>query len=67
MQEAEEFKQFFLGELNKLNKLLEDKLQEMEELAEDAKNIQGNIEKMQARKEWLSDFQQRMRTILEIQ
>lgn len=65
-QEAEAFKQFFLGELDKLNRLLEDKLQEMEELANDAKNIQGNIDKMQVRREWLSNLQKRMKMILEI-
>lgn len=65
-QEAEAFKRFFLGELDKLNKVLEDKLQEMEALADSAKNIQANIDKMQARKEWLSDFQNRMMLILDI-
>ena len=66
LKEADNFKKFFFGELDKLDRAMESKLKELERLSGDEETLkqenQANKEKMA----WLEDFQRKLMNILAV-
>ena len=65
-EEAEKFRKYFLGEIDKLEEKLKEKVKENEKLTKDHKNIVERLEKEKANMEWLNDFMERLERILTI-
>lgn len=65
-KEAEKFKEFFLEELDQLDKAIERKLTELKELSASRKNLESLIEENKSKKEWLEKFLSELDGIIEI-
>lgn len=66
-EQAEAFKTFFLGEIDRLKDTLDQKLKEMEKLTENAAHLQASIQQNKKQFGWLNDFQNRLNGILKVE
>lgn len=64
--ESEKFKAFFFEELDKLDMVLQQKVNEMKKLSGDEKSLAKKIEEDESKKEWLGVFLKRLNDILEV-
>ncbi|MCK8827927.1 dynamin family protein [Natroniella acetigena] len=65
-EDSEKLKSYFLAQINKLNKVIENKMNELRELSSSQKEIKKSIEKDKENIEWLNDFSKKIYNILEI-
>ena len=66
-EQAEAFKAFFLGEIDRLKDTLDQKLKNMEKLTENAAHLQASIQQNKNQFDWLNDFQNRLNGILKVE
>lgn len=64
--ETEQFKKFFIGELNKLNAVLKEKVSELKSVSDSERSVAARIEQDKQRIQWLDAFVARLDKILEI-
>ena len=65
-KEAESFKEFFLKEIDQLDKRVDEKREELQELSASHKNVGKSIKENKAKKEWLEKFLNELEEIIEI-
>lgn len=65
-EEADHFKQFFIKELQTLDKALEQKVKETEILTRDQDSIERKLKEDKDKVKWLETFMQQLDSILEI-
>lgn len=66
MKQTEEFKKFFMNELDKLDALLKNKVAELQKVSADQDSIEQKIKDDEQRIAWLDDFMNRLNAILKI-
>ena len=65
-EQAEEFKEYFIGELEKLDDELKKKIGEMEKTTQSKEELEAKIQQDSEKKQWLENFQQQLDSILKI-
>lgn len=65
-KEMKNIKEFFKNEIDKLEKVLEDKVKELERLAKESDNLSTDIYNKNKEKEWLLEISNRLEMILDI-
>ena len=65
-QVSEEFKKYFLNEIDKLEELLSKKVNELKDMTSNVENIERHIRENEKNQAWLKDFVDRLNKILEI-
>lgn len=65
-QVSEDFKKYFLNEIDKLEKLLSKKVNELKDMTSSKENIEKHIKENEKNQAWLKDFIKRLDSVLEI-
>lgn len=65
-QISEDFKKYFLNEIDKLEKLLSEKINELKEMTQNVESIEKHIKENEKNQVWLKDFSNRLDSILKI-
>lgn len=65
-QVSEDFKKYFLNEIDKLEKLLSKKVNELKDMTSSKENIEKHIKENEKNQVWLKDFIKRLDSVLEI-
>ena len=65
-QISEDFKKYFLNEIDKLEKLLSEKINELKEMTQNVESIENHIKENEKNQVWLKDFSNRLDSILKI-
>ena len=65
-EQAEEFKEYFIGELEKLDDELKKKIGEMEKTTQSKEELEAKIQQDSEKKQWLENFQQQLDSVLKI-
>ena len=65
-QVSEDFKKYFLNEIDKLESLLSKKVNELKDMTANVETIEKHIRENQKNQVWLKDFIDRLNNILEI-
>lgn len=66
LREGEHFKQFFLGEMQKLDQVIQGKVIELEQLGNDEKLLQEKMESDREKIAWLNEFIVRLNNLLKV-
>ena len=66
VEEAKKFKQFFLRQLDDLEKALKKKVEENEKLTQNKSSIEATIQAEKEKVTWLENFLSRLDAVLEI-
>ena len=65
-QVSEDFKKYFLNEIDKLEKLLSKKVNELKDMTSNKESIEKHIKENEKNQAWLKDFIKRLDSVLEI-
>lgn len=65
-QVSEDFKRYFLNEIDKLEELLSKKVNELRDMTANVESIEKHIRENERNQAWLKDFVDRLNNILEI-
>ena len=65
-QVSEDFKKYFLNEIDKLENLLSQKVNELRDMTANVETIERHIKENEINQAWLKDFVSRLNKILEI-
>ena len=64
--QAEEFKKYFIGELQKLDSAMHQKIKMLEKAGRNKEQLEAKIKADAAKKQWLENFRRELDTILTI-
>ena len=65
-RQADEFKKFFIGELDRLDAVVVNKTRELAAVASDEKSLSRELKKNRSNKEWLSHFQEKLDAVIKL-
>ena len=64
--QTKKFKEYFMGEIEKLDGAMQKKAKEMKEVSSDTKSLQQKIKENEQRKVWLARFQEKLDEVLNV-